>query len=147
MNGKPVLFPFIGLTSLFSGLLRLHGGDVARLQRVIDPVGITLLFVVINRWTFAFFDIGGLPTWFWVALSVVLVFPRAGIYASYRSRSLYTLARRVSSSWALVLTTLLLLSFFTKSTASFSRLDASLWAITSWMFLLANHVGMRKLLR
>ena len=70
-----------------------------------------------------------------------------GIYASYRSRSLFTLARRVTSSWLLVLTALLLISFATKTTASFSRLDISLWAVASWLLLQINHVGLRKLLR
>ena len=135
------------LTSLFSGFLRLHGGDLARLQRVFDPLLITLLFIAFNGRTFASGGIGGFPPWFWVAFSVLLVLPRAGIYASYRSRSLYTLARRVTSSWLFVLTMLLLFTFLTKNTASFSRLNTSLWAVTAWLFLLVNHVGLRKLLR
>jgi putative colanic acid biosynthesis UDP-glucose lipid carrier transferase len=89
----------------------------------------------------------GLPPIVWVAISVLLLLPRTGIYASYRSRSLYILARRVTSSWLLVVMGLLLLSFATKSTASFSRFDTSLWAVASWFSLLLNHVGLRKLLR
>jgi putative colanic acid biosynthesis UDP-glucose lipid carrier transferase len=132
---------------MFAGLLRLRGADIARLQRVLDPLLITLLFVAFNDKALAFSEQAGLPPVLWVVLSVVVLLPRAGIYASYRSRSLYTLARRVTSSWVLVLTVLLLLTYATKSTASFSRLDTSLWAIASWLLLLANHVGLRKLLR
>ena len=132
---------------MFSGLLRLHGGDIARLQRLLDPLLITLLFILFIGTAPAVADPGGLPAWIWVALSVVLLFPRAGIYASYRSRSLYTLGRRVTSAWLLMLTALLLLSYVTKSTASFSRLDSSFWALSAWLLLLVNHVGLRKLLR
>lgn len=132
---------------MFAGLLRLHGDDIARLQRLLDPLLITLLFIGLNGNALTVADLGGLPPWIWVALSVAVLLPRVGIYASYRSRSLYTLARRVTSSWLLVLTALLLLSYATKSTASFSRLDTSLWALSAWLLLLVNHVGLRKLLR
>ena len=142
----PVSFCIAALPSLFAGLLRLHGADIARLQRLLDPLLITLLFIAFNGNPLTVADLGGLPAWLWVAFSVAVLLPRAGIYASYRSRSLYTLARRVTSSWLLVLTALLLLSYATKSTASFSRLDTSLWALTAWLLLLGNHVGLRKLL-
>lgn len=132
---------------MVAGLLRLHGADIARLQRLLDPLLITLLFIGFNLNNHTFDDPVGLPAWIWVALSVAVLLPCAGIYASFRSRSLYTLARRVTSSWLLVLSALLLLSYVTKSTASFSRLDTTLWALTAWLLLLANHVGLRKLLR
>ena len=132
---------------MFAGLLRLHGEDIARLQRLLDPLAITLLFVAFNGSSKAVPPDGGLPTWCWVGLCVVVLLGRSGIYASYRSRSLLTLTRRVTSSWLLVLMALLLLSFVTKTTASFSRLDMSLWAVASLLLLLANHIGLRKLLR
>ena len=135
------------MPSFFAGFLRIHGEDVARLQRVLDPLVLTTLFIAFNGRTSSSLSIGGLPSWVWVALSILLVLPRSGIYASYRSRSLYALARRVASSWLVVLTTLLLLSFLTKYTATFSRLNASAWASTALIFLLLNHVGLRKLLR
>ena len=135
------------MPALFSGLLRLHGEDIARLQRLFDPLAITLLFIGFNNSSFAASSVGVLPPWCWVGLCVVVLLRRAGIYASYRSRSLFTLARRVTSSWLLVLTALLLISFATKTTSTFSRLDTSLWAVVSWLLLLANHVGLRKLLR
>ncbi|MDC3008752.1 undecaprenyl-phosphate glucose phosphotransferase [bacterium] len=135
------------MPTLFSGLIRLHGEDIAILQRLIDPLAITLLFIAFNASSLAAPPEGGLPPWCWVGLCVVVLLRRARIYSSYRSLSLFTLARRVTSSWLLVLTALLLISFATKTTATFSRLDTSLWALASWLFLLANHVGLRQLLR
>ena len=135
------------MPNLFSGLLRLHGEDIARLQRLFDPLAVTLLFVAFNDSSPAASSEGALPPWCWVGLCVVVFLRRGGIYASYRSRSLFSLVRRVSSSWLLVLTALLVISFATKTTATFSRLDISLWAVASWLMLLANHVGLRTLLR
>lgn len=143
----PVSFCIAALASLFAGLLRLHGGDIARLQRLLDPLLISLLFIAFNGNAPTFADLGGLPAWLSVALSVAVLLPRAGIYTSYRSCSLYAISIRVTSSWLLVLSVLLLLIYATKSTANFSRLDTSLWALTAWFLLLANHVGLRKLLR
>ena len=135
------------LPTLFAGLLKLHGEDIARLQRLFDPLAITLLFIGFNDSSLTASSEGALPPWSCVGLCVVVFLRRAGIYSSYRSRSLFTLARRVTTSWLLVLTALLLISFATKTTAFFSRLDTSLWALASWLFLLGNHVGLRKLLR
>lgn len=135
------------MPTFFAGLFRLHGEDIARLQRLFDPLAITLLFIALNDSSLAGRTEGALPPWCWVALCVVVFLRRAGIYASYRSRSLFTLARRVTTSWLLMLTALLLISFATKTTATFSRLDTSLWALASWLLLLFNHVGLRKLLR
>ena len=131
----------------FNGLLRLHGEDISRIQRFLDPLLITVLFVIFNGPNLETRVFGGLPHWCWVGVLVAILLRRAGIYSSYRSQSLFTLARLVTSSWLFVLTILLLLSFFTKSTSSFSRIDASLWALSSWLILLVNHVGLRKLLR
>ena len=132
---------------MFAGLLRLHGEDIARLQSLFDPLAITLLFVAFNDSALSVGSEGGLPSWCWVSLCVVVLLRRSGLYSSYRSRSLFTLARRVTSSWLLVLTALLLISFATKTTSTFSRLDTSLWALASWLLLLASHVGLRQLLR
>ena len=132
---------------MFSGLLRFHGEDLSTLQRLFDPLAITLLFIAFNGSSLAAPPEGGLPPWSLVGMCVVVLLRRAGIYASYRSSSLFKLARRVTSSWLLVLTALLVVSFVTKTTATFSRIDTSLWAVASWLLLLANHVGLRKLLR
>lgn len=138
---------FRRVLSLFAGRLRLHGSDISRLQRALDPFGATLLFLLLQRpevWDASQLT---LQPWLWVLVSCLLLLPTSGIYASYRQRSLFTLVRRVTSGWVLVLTALLLLSYVTKTTANFSRVDTSLWALSSWLLLLLNHVGLRKLLR
>ena len=125
------------------GLLRLYGKDLNRLLRVLDPTLITALFVLIK-------SDSGIPlrsTALAVCLLTALILPAGKLYRSYRQTSLWTLVRRVTFSWALVLTALLLLGFLLKVSAAYSRLDMSLWALGSWGLLLLLHVGSRKLLR
>ena len=132
---------------LFSDKLRLHASDISRLQRFFDPLLITLLFLALVAPQAHATTALGLPPWLWVAATTALLLSWSGIYASYRQKSLRTLVRRVSSSWFTVLTALLLLSYFSKSTDLYSRLDTTLWAVLSWLVLLLNHVAVRKLLR
>jgi putative colanic acid biosynthesis UDP-glucose lipid carrier transferase len=127
------------------GQLRQHGKDFARLQRILDLLAPAALFQLFNP------DFNHqpllLPSWVWVMGLTAVILPSAGLYSSFRSRSLFALARRVTRAWLLVLATLLLLIFATRTSASFSRLDSSLWALVSWLALLLTHVGLRRLLR
>ena len=132
---------------LRSPSFRVHGQDIARLQRLLDPLVLTLLFLGFDsgsRWvgTDRWF-----PFWVLVPLLSLLIFPNVGLYSSYRHRSLRVLIRRITSSWLLLLSFLLTAAFLTKSLGSFSRLDGSLWAFSGWLWLLLNHVLLLKWLR
>jgi putative colanic acid biosynthesis UDP-glucose lipid carrier transferase len=128
---------------LTGGVLRLYGKDLSRLLRILDPTLITALFLLAESCSAIPLPIRALT----VFLITALILPTGKLYRSYRQTSLWTLVRRVSSSWALVLTALLLLGFLLKVSATFSRLEMSLWALGGWSLLLVNHVGSRKLLR
>ncbi|MEB3302429.1 MAG: exopolysaccharide biosynthesis polyprenyl glycosylphosphotransferase [Cyanobacteriota bacterium] len=133
--------------SPLGGLLRLHASDFTRIQRLLDPLAIVVLFFIGPGQGLPSLPVMLLPPWAWVVACSAFLLPRGRIYASYRQRSMVNLARRVTSSWCTVLTVLLLLTYLAKTTALFSRQDTILWAVSSWLFLLANHVGLRQLLR
>ena len=133
--------------SPWSGLLRLHGQDIARLQRLLDPLVLTLLFVGLDSGGSWLGSEAGFPFWLLVPLAALLMLPRAGLYSSYRHRSLRVLIRRLTASWLLMLGLLLMAAFLSKSSASFSRLDGIIWALSGWLWLLSNHVFLRKWLR
>ena len=135
------------LRSPITGRLRLHGADFARLQRALDPLVATGLFVWLlgdTAWNHSELL---LQPWLWVAVCTAVLLPLGGIYGSYRNRSLLLLSRRLLSSWLLVCTAVLGLSFATKTTSTFSRLDASLWALLVLLLLQLSHVGLRQMLR
>ena len=132
---------------LFSGLLRLHGKDISRLQRICDPLVLTGLFAILQPYLVWSTPFASIPSWCLVALASLVVLPQAGIYASYRHRSLFRLLRKISSAWFLLLGLLLLAAYFNKSTASFSRIATTTWAIFGWFWLVSSHVLLRQLLR
>jgi hypothetical protein len=132
---------------VFLGALRLHSSDISRLQRLLDPLLVTLLFMLLVRGYPYHVATHSVPAWLWVSLCAVLLLPQCGIYRNCREGSLFTLARRVTSSWLLVLTGLLLIHDASKTSSFFSRLDISFWCLASWLLLLLNHVGLRGLLR
>jgi putative colanic acid biosynthesis UDP-glucose lipid carrier transferase len=125
------------------GFLRLYGKDLNRLLRFLDPTLVAALFFGIQN----FSGTPELPAALAVFLLTALILPAGKLYRSYRNISLWILVRRVSLSWALVLTALLLVGFFLKITARFSRFEMGLWALGGWSLLLLLHVGSRKLLR
>jgi putative colanic acid biosynthesis UDP-glucose lipid carrier transferase len=133
--------------SPLGGLLRLHGDDLARLQRLLDPLLAAGLFVLFDPDRASAFYPLLLPTWLWVLAFTALILPSGDLYASHRQSRLLLLARRISSRWLLVISAMLLVAYATKSSAYFSRTETTLWALLTWALLLLHHVGLRKLLR
>jgi putative colanic acid biosysnthesis UDP-glucose lipid carrier transferase len=129
------------------GFLRLRGQDVALFQRVSDPLVITGLFVFLDPDRIWMTPLASIPFWWLVFAGSIVLLPRAGLYASYRSRSLRLLIRRITSSWLLLLGLMLLATYFNTSTAEFSRIDTTFWAFCGWLWLCFSHVVLRKLLR
>ncbi|MFM7237749.1 MAG: exopolysaccharide biosynthesis polyprenyl glycosylphosphotransferase [Cyanobium sp.] len=125
------------------GALRLYGKDLNRLLRLLDPSLVTALLLGIH----SFFGPLEIAPALAVFLLTALILPAGKLYRSYRQTSLWTLLRRVTLAWVLVLTALLLIGFLLKVSASFSRLEMTLWAASSWALLALSHVGSRKLLR
>ena len=113
--------------------MRLYGNDLNRLQRLVDPLYVTLLFdgLVLSQ-------VRGLPTaqallvLVIVAVLPALILPQGKLYQSYRQQSLLTLLRRLSLSWLLLLAVLLALVFATKLSAQFSRVAVLSWALLYW---------------
>ena len=130
-----------------NGSLNSFSKDISRLQRVFDPVFITVLFILIQPtyivWTSPFASI---PFWCIVAAVTTAVLSRQGTYSSHRFKSLRTVTRQITSNWILVVSILLFAAYVDKSTASFSRVATSLWAISGWLWLMTTHVWFRSLL-
>ena len=79
-------------------------------MRVLDPILITALFLAAASGSGVPLPSKALT----IFLLTALILPTGKLYRSYRQTSLWTLVRRVSISWALVLTALLLLAFLLK---------------------------------
>ncbi len=82
-----------------------------------------------------------------VVLLTVLILPAGRLYESYLQASLFTLLRRLTIAWLLVVGGLLLWAFTFKVSAELSRQSLAFWALGSWSFLSFIHIGGRKFLR
>lgn len=134
-------------TYLPGGMLRQYSRDLARLQQLLDPLGVVALLWVLARelqqplrqqeWWLA----AG------AAALILLAAPQLGLYSSFRERSHWSLLRRVALLWGLLVggTSLALFSF--KVGAWFSRELLLLWFVSSGLWLSGLHVGSRQLLR
>ena len=130
------------------GALHHYGKDINRLQRLLDPFMVAGLFTLIVRTRGESLPTGLLfPPELWILLLTSLLLPSGKLYQSYRQQSLWTLLRRISLSWLMVLNGLLVVAFAAKQSADFSRLGVGLWALLSWLLLIGLHIGGRKLLR
>jgi putative colanic acid biosynthesis UDP-glucose lipid carrier transferase len=131
------------------GMLRVHGQDLVRLQKLIDPIITSGLFWLINTLSGSPATVNGLliPAEVVVALFTAILFNHSKVYLSYRQRSLWTLLRRITEAWLNVIALLLLTAFLAKITTSFSRVDFATWALLGWLLLAAAHIGTQKVLR
>jgi len=130
------------------GALHHYGKDINRLQRLLDPLMVAGLFTLIMRSRGESLPTDLLfPPEIWILLLTSLLLPSGKLYQSYRQQSLWTLLRRLTISWMMVLNGLLVVAFAAKQSADFSRLDLGLWALLSWLLLISLHIGGRKLLR
>jgi putative colanic acid biosynthesis UDP-glucose lipid carrier transferase len=136
-----------GFSTPFGGILRHYGDDLSRLQRLLDPlIAAGLFFLIVGQVPGPPYPMV-LPRWLWVFLFTALILPTGQLYGSFRQASLLVLVRRVTSRWLSVIASLLLLAYFTKTSALFSREASTIWALLTWLLLLLNHVGLRQLLR
>jgi len=127
----------------FAGSLARYSKDLNRLQRIIDPFVVGLVYWLLNE-SKSHLALTSLPV---LLLLTVLILPSGRLYESYRRASLLTLLRRLTTSWLLVVGGFLLWAFAFKVSAELSRQSLFLWALGSWSFLSLVHVGGRKFLR
>lgn len=69
------------------------------------------------------------------------------MYGSFRQGSLKNLSLRVINRWLMVLMSILVLTYFTKSSEYFGRISFMVWASSTLAVLLFSHVFLRKILR
>lgn len=128
-------------------MLRHYGRDLSRIQRLLDPLGVALLLWLIAlqiREPFALQE--QLLAAFGAAL-VLTVAPLLGLYGSFRERSHWSLLRRVSSLWSILVGAITLGLFTLKVGQNYSRELLLIWFVSSGLWLVALHIGSRQLLR
>ena len=134
-------------STAFNGILRQSGGDLARVQRLGDPLVAAGLFQLLVGQYIPEPSPLLLPSWLWVLLLTTLLLPGGGMYGSFRQGSLKNLTVKVLNRWLMVLMSILVLTYFTRSSEYFGRISFVFWAVLTLTLLELSHVGLRKLLR
>jgi putative colanic acid biosynthesis UDP-glucose lipid carrier transferase len=136
-------------SALGRGILRVHGQDFVRLQKLLDPIFAGGLFWIVCSLSGSPATANGLilPAEIIVMVFTTFFLNHSKVYLSYRQRSLWTLLRRITEGWLNVVASLLLTAFLAKVSASFSRADFTTWALLGWLLLATVHVGSQKGLR
>ena len=134
-------------STAFNGILRQSGGDLARLQRLGDPLVAAGLFQLMVGQYIPEPSPLLLPSWLWVLVLAALLLPGGGMYGSFRQGSLKRLSIKVANRWLTVLMSILFLTYVTKSSEYFGRFSFAVWSALTLLLLLFSHVILRKLLR
>ena len=134
-------------SSAFNGILRQSGGDLARFQRLGDPLIAAGSFQLLVGQHIPEPSPLLLPSWLWVLGLTALLLPGSGMYGSFRQGSLKDLFFKIVNRWLIVIMVLLVLTYFTRSSEYFGRAGFVGWSTISLVLLEISHVGVRKYLR
>lgn len=131
------------------GLLREYASTISLLARTLDVLAIALagwLAYVVRFYQW------GLPQNYQLAiligtLLVLVIFPMAGIYHSWRGRSILQQIHALMAAWVAVAVVLIILSTLTKTGASFSRYWMAIWFTCGAVFLVSFRTTLTLFLR
>ena len=133
------------------GLLREYSGVLSVVARFLEMLCVFLGGLVAYQWKFGHWH---MPSNFQIALLlavclVFILFPFFGSSTSksWRGQSWLTQARVISLAWASVIFILILVAYFTKTGAQFSREWLITWAVSTWGLLLLFRFSLTYFLR
>ena len=130
-----------------SGWLNAYGRSIANIQRILDLILINTLFYFFqpgSNWSAGHINI---PTVLIVTIIVGILLPNAGIYRSYRHKTLNKMVQKINSTWLSIVCFVILTMFLNKSSAEYSRIAISLWGLSCWMWLIIAHIFTRSYLK
>lgn len=131
------------------GLLQEYANALGIVSRVMDVVCVVLAAMAAHYWRFQHFHLQAdyFLVIFITALMTFVVFSWSGIYTSWRGRSWLHQARVIILSWIVVLTVVIILGFFTKTSSIYSRQWMIMWSFLGLGFLLAFRFGFYRFLQ
>jgi putative colanic acid biosysnthesis UDP-glucose lipid carrier transferase len=130
------------------GILRNHSSAVMLLQRFVDPTTATLLLLGLARLYSIDFEAFDIPSLVIIVFLLILpIFKAVGLYRPYRTLSVRLLAGRLLLGWVVLLTTLLVLGYVTKTSQYYARSLLLTWSVCTPLILLCIHVGIWRILQ
>lgn len=142
VNGLPQLGAMLP-----GGVLRRYGEDIQRLHRLLDALMAPFLLGLISFLQTGSFENQAKVLGILVGLAVAMLASDAGLYDSFRARSLQNLFRRLALLWALMVGGVSLGLYSLKLGSQFSRELLLSWFVLYGGWLLFSHISSRQLLR
>lgn len=130
-----------------SGLLKQHSSSLEVIQRSLDALVIVLALLFAARLRDVVLNAEYAALLLLAVLIYVFLAAIKGVYRSWRMESLAAEITGVVGVWIVTVAALVILAFATKTSADFSRVVLSAWAVLVPLGLLALRVGYRMLLR
>jgi putative colanic acid biosynthesis UDP-glucose lipid carrier transferase len=133
----------------YRGFLRDHGSVSAALYALVDVLMIVVGAAVANWWRFDQL----LPGPYYrapvlvVLLLTLTIFPRLGLYDSWRGRNPVDQIRAITLGWLGAMLGLVLVGFTLKQSDSYSRLWIGAWFLAGWFLLVLGRVVTHTFLR
>ncbi len=130
----------------FKGFLKVHSQEISNLQKIIDPIILTLLFnfIVVSP---VKENIKDLNLSILILIVFLLILPKTNLYKSCRNKSLIKVSKDLVNTWGWLLASVYGLFFILKVSIYFSRINTLIWSILALFYLFIEHVLIRKLLR
>jgi len=131
------------------GLIKDYASPLLYFARFLDVMCVIVGGVLATLWVF---DTWSAPVNYQIAilmavLLTLIIFSLFGIYQSWRASSWMHQARIVTIAWGTILSVLIIISYLTQTSVSYSREWIALWSFLSWCFLLffrlSLHYGLR----
>ena len=131
------------------GILKEYAAPLSFVARILDIMCVFLGGLIAYLWRFG--DLS-LPTNYQILLIlgillIAIIFPMAGIYQSWRGSHWMRHLRVVLGAWFLVLVTLIIIGFLTKTSTIFSRQWFLAWAISGGFLLISFRMTLQFVLR
>jgi len=131
------------------GLLKEYATFFSFIARGLDVIVLVIGALVAHWWCFGKYNLTG-SYQIAILLAILLclgLFPQFGLYHSWRGRSRYLQIRIITSVVFVLFACLVLIAFMTKTSALFSRQWIAVWALSSWILLIANRIVLGQILR
>lgn len=131
------------------GLLKEYASVLSFIARSLDILAIGVGALLSHWWRFNHINLpGNYQIAILIAMLVSLVlFPQFDLYQSWRGKSRFLQIRTLTSAIFVLFTFLIVIAFVTKTSLSFSRQWIGVWALFTWMLLIANRVVLGQILR
>tara|TARA_B100000242_G_C43042126_1_gene486222 strand:+ start:752 stop:2140 length:1389 start_codon:yes stop_codon:yes gene_type:complete len=127
----------------------INNNDILRIQKLLDPCIAIISFnkIVIDGYFPWYSNLKTNSVYACIALLIIFIFPKRGLYESYRAKKISSLIRKVTISWILVLAGVQFFLYSLSSGYFVIDLPFVTWALTCYLIFIFCHVVGRKILR